>query len=276
MVGYMNGGVYGLTVATKEKLNTEYLGSGTDAMRSHNAFPRTTTLFLGLALLGCGIAALLFVGISGVISVRQIRKASHLTEGHHVMKDFLNLQKTVLNAAMFFESKVDPSRPLTPIRLSTALRWSGLEVDEFKKVPSELDAQTKLPGEQLLLILYNSRTRDTRTTISSREWNELVASDVEEREASRRFCCLRHTTDVVKDSQILGRGGVVGSSGRQDLFTTMMTYQPTTTKTPTTFTGEDTNEETTTQIQNFSDDERHDEEDEMEMEMALGRSQISK
>ena len=27
----MNGGVYGLTVATKEKLNTEYLGSGTDA-----------------------------------------------------------------------------------------------------------------------------------------------------------------------------------------------------------------------------------------------------
>ena len=140
-------------------------------MRQHNAFPRTKTLALGATLLGLGLAALLFVTIWGVVDVRRIRKASHLTEGYQVMREFLALQRTATTSATLFDVSIDhTSCPITPIRLSTALRWTGLEANEFALVPAELAAQSKRPSEQLLLSLYNARTDELRTSITVTEW----------------------------------------------------------------------------------------------------------
>jgi hypothetical protein len=215
VVGYLNGGVYGLTVSPVEKLNTDYLEAGTSAMRQHNAFPRTKTLALGATLMVLGVVALLFLIVRGIIDVKQIQKASHLSGGHRIMREFLTLQHSVFKATTVFDSPIDDAHPvITLIRLSTALRWTGLKADEFGLLPAELISQTKRPDEQLLLLLFNAKMEEERTRITVGEWNALVKSDAEERAASRRCFCIRHRSDADEDSDILG-------TTTNDMFTRM-------------------------------------------------------
>eukprot|EP00657_Telonema_sp_P-1_P009458 TRINITY_DN3657_c0_g1_i1.p1 TRINITY_DN3657_c0_g1~~TRINITY_DN3657_c0_g1_i1.p1 ORF type:complete len:341 (+),score=140.64 TRINITY_DN3657_c0_g1_i1:146-1168(+) len=216
VVGYFNGGVYGLTAAPFEMLNTDYLSTGTTAMRQHNAFPRANTLALGVVLVLLGTAALVFVVVAACIDIRRIQARSGLSEGRQIMRDFLTLQRTATSAATLFGTDVDVAFPLTAIRLTTALRWTGLGLNQFAALPLELVNQTRQPGEQLLLVLYNAKTREHRTEINPSEWNALVEQDATDRAASRRCCCLEHKTDAFGDAMVLGTS--------QDMFTRIMKY----------------------------------------------------
>eukprot|EP00658_Telonema_sp_P-2_P081959 TRINITY_DN8541_c0_g1_i3.p1 TRINITY_DN8541_c0_g1~~TRINITY_DN8541_c0_g1_i3.p1 ORF type:complete len:146 (+),score=25.79 TRINITY_DN8541_c0_g1_i3:96-533(+) len=84
------------------------------------------------------------------------------------------LQLVATTARTFFGHEVDPAFPLIPIRLSTALRWSKLGLNQFSTLPTELVNQARHPGEQLLLILYNAHTSSHLTEITPAMWLSLI------------------------------------------------------------------------------------------------------
>ena len=75
VVGYFNGGVYGLTATPSALLSSAFLYTGTQAMRDHSPFPRAATLSLGIVLIVAAAAALLFVVCNGVRDRRRIGQA---------------------------------------------------------------------------------------------------------------------------------------------------------------------------------------------------------
>eukprot|EP00742_Colponemidia_sp_Colp-10_P010598 GILJ01011654.1.p1 GENE.GILJ01011654.1~~GILJ01011654.1.p1 ORF type:complete len:1238 (-),score=165.75 GILJ01011654.1:217-3486(-) len=174
VVGYFNGGVYGLQAVAEPKLNTDFLATGTQLMRDSNAFPRKGTIGLGATILSIAGVLLIYLVVTSVHEIRTLLSSSSEGEYLQAAERFYDCEKEVMDKSSQKENQV-----MLPIRFATALRWLSMDVHEMCEVMAELSAQTlKTPSMALLSLTLAVKIGQRRSEgFSVAKWNEAVQED---------------------------------------------------------------------------------------------------
>eukprot|EP00744_Colponema_vietnamica_P002344 GILI01003696.1.p1 GENE.GILI01003696.1~~GILI01003696.1.p1 ORF type:complete len:2253 (+),score=489.45 GILI01003696.1:402-6761(+) len=173
VVGYFNGGVYGLQAVAEPKLNTDFLASGTQLMRDSNAFPRNGTLGLGATILSIASVLLIYLAFTSIYEIKSLLSSSSEDEYRRAAELFYECEKEVADKFIQQEAQV-----MLPVRFATVLRWLAMDVHEMSEVMAELSAQTLNHSEALLLLVLDVKTgQRQKNGFNVMKFNEAVQED---------------------------------------------------------------------------------------------------